>query len=71
MIDNIVWAAIPITAILTSHFQRQAKIKRDMLKEQLEVERLKQENFIAETEKLRLELKKMELDHTANHEKLL
>ena len=63
-------AAIPLTALLTNHFQKQTKIKRQMLKDQVELERLKQQNFIAETEKLKLELKKMELDYTHEQKKL-
>ncbi len=52
--------SIPIIAIVTSHFEKQAKLNREMLKDQIELEKLKQENFIMETEKLRLELDKME-----------
>ncbi|MBB6447718.1 hypothetical protein HNR53_004427 [Bacillus benzoevorans] len=51
--------AIPIIAILTSHFQKQSKIKRDMIKDEIELEKLKQQNYLMETEKLRLELERM------------
>ncbi len=51
--------SIPIVAIMTSHFQKQAVIKRDMLKDQLELEKIKQENYLIETEKMRLELEQM------------
>jgi uncharacterized Rossmann fold enzyme len=51
--------SIPIIAILTNHFQKQAKIKRDMLKDQIELEKLKHANHLIETEKMRLELEKM------------
>jgi hypothetical protein len=51
--------AIPIIAILTSHFQKQSKIKRDMIKDEIELEKLKQQNYLMETEKLRLELDRM------------
>ncbi|MGN1400441.1 MAG: hypothetical protein ACI4XL_02980 [Bacillus sp. (in: firmicutes)] len=60
----VLGASIPITALLTEHFQKQTKLKGQMLKDQLELERLKQANFISETEKLKLELKRMELEHT-------
>lgn len=52
---------IPITAILTTHFQKQAKIRANMLKDELELEKLKHENFLIETEKMKLELEKMKL----------
>ncbi|TCN24817.1 hypothetical protein [Mesobacillus foraminis] len=51
--------SIPIVAIMTSHFQKQAVIKRDMLKDQLELEKIKQENYLIETEKMKLELEQM------------
>ena len=51
--------SIPIIAIVTSHFQKQAKIKQDMLKDQLELEKLKHENYLIETEKMRLQLEQM------------
>lgn len=52
---------IPITAIVTNHFQEQAKIKQAMLKDQLELEKLKHENYLIETEKMRLQLEQMTL----------
>ncbi|MGM9922800.1 MAG: hypothetical protein ACI35R_00950 [Bacillus sp. (in: firmicutes)] len=55
--------SIPIIAVLTDHRQKQTRLKRDMLKDQVELERLKHENFMLETEKLRLELEKMDYDH--------
>lgn len=48
--------SIPITAIITTHFQKLAKLKQGRLKEELQLESLKHENFLLETEKLRLEL---------------
>ncbi|MEH6944925.1 hypothetical protein [Bacillus sp. JJ722] len=58
--------SIPIIAIVTNHFEKQAKINREVLKDQIKLEKLKQENFIMETEKLRLELEKMEQNNN-NH----
>ena len=60
----VLGTAIPITALLTTHFQKQTTLKGQLLKDQVELERLKQQNFIAETEKLKLELKKMELEYS-------
>ena len=52
---------IPITAIITGHFQKQSKIKANMLKDELELEKLKHINYLAETEKMKLELEKMRI----------
>ena len=54
--------AIPITAILTTHFQKVAKIQRDMLQDEIKLEQLKQENYLLETNKMKLELEKMRLE---------
>jgi len=53
---------IPIVAILTGFATKQTKIKAQMLKDQLELERLKQENYLIETEKMRLEIEKMKIE---------
>ncbi|WP_175989172.1 hypothetical protein [Bacillus sp. Marseille-Q1617] len=54
--------SIPIIAIFTDHMQKQSKIKQKMLEDQLKLEQLKHENFVIETEKMKLELKQMTLD---------
>jgi hypothetical protein len=56
LVTIIMVFSIPIVAILTSHFQKQTKLKRDMLKDELELEKLKHENYLLETEKMKLEL---------------
>ncbi|MDW0112789.1 hypothetical protein QT711_06295 [Sporosarcina saromensis] len=62
---------VPITAIITEHQRKMMKIKADMLKEELELERLKQQNFIMETEKLKLELEQMKLDYSSGKNDLI
>ncbi len=52
--------SIPLVAIVTSHYQRVAKIKHSMIKDEIELERLKHENYLLETEKMKLELMKLE-----------
>lgn len=54
--------SIPIIAILTDHFGKQNKIKQQMIQDQLELEKLKHQNYLIETEKMRLELEKMRLE---------
>lgn len=54
--------SIPIIAILTSHFQKQSKIRFKIVQQELELEKLKHQNFLMETERMKLELEKMKLD---------
>ena len=54
--------SVPIIAMITSHFEKQTKLKSQIIKDQLELEKMKHENFLLETEKLKLELQKMEQD---------
>ncbi|MGE6377875.1 hypothetical protein [Peribacillus muralis] len=63
--------SIPIIAIITSHFQKQTQMKQSMLKDQLELEKLKHENFLLETEKMRLELDHMNLTQKKDEPRLL
>ncbi|MBE4909076.1 hypothetical protein IMZ08_13485 [Bacillus luteolus] len=63
--------SIPLVALVTEHFQKQAKVKRDMLKDELELEKLKHENYLIETQKLRLELEHMQNKETKNESRLL
>ncbi|MCA1053688.1 hypothetical protein LCM10_01720 [Rossellomorea aquimaris] len=51
--------SIPIIAILTDHFHKQSKVKQKMLEDELKLEQLKHENFVIETEKMKLELQHM------------
>jgi anionic cell wall polymer biosynthesis LytR-Cps2A-Psr (LCP) family protein len=63
--------SIPIIAILTSHFEKQSKNKHKMLQVELELEKLKHENFLMDTEKMRLELDQMKLDQKRDEPRLL
>ncbi|MEI2663004.1 hypothetical protein [Rossellomorea sp. LJF3] len=54
--------SIPILGIITDHFQKQSKLKQKMIEDELELEKLKHENFVIETQKMRLELEKMNLE---------
>lgn len=52
--------SIPIIAIVTDHFQKQSKIKHKMIQDELELEKLKHQNYLIETQKMRLELEQMQ-----------
>lgn len=53
---------VPITRIVTSHLEKMAKIKGNIVHDQIELENLKQQNFVIETEKMKLELEKMKIN---------
>lgn len=55
--------SIPLAGIITSHIEEQSKLKRAIVKDQLELEKLKHENFLLETDKLKLEVEKMEKEN--------
>jgi hypothetical protein len=62
MVMYIMIFSIPLVAIVTSHYQKIAKIKHNMIKDEIELERLKHENYLLETEKMKLELAQMKLE---------
>ena len=66
----LVMGAIAITAIITEHLQKQSKIKNKSIKEELELEKIKQENYLLETEKLRLELQHRISEESMQHKNL-
>ncbi|MGE7603410.1 hypothetical protein ACQKL5_13115 [Peribacillus sp. NPDC097675] len=63
--------SIPIIAIVSDHFQQQSKTKHNMLKDEIELEKLKHENYLLETEKLRLELDQMKVHSHEEESKIL
>lgn len=63
--------SIPLVAIVTSHYQKVAKIKHSMIKDEIELERLKHENFLLETEKMKIELNQMKLESPLEKTKVL
>jgi hypothetical protein len=67
----IVVMCVPVTAILTEHKRKVVKIQGELLRDEIELEKLRQENFIIETEKMKIELEKMRLDYTPNQNDIL
>ena len=51
--------SIPIIAIVTSHYRKQTKIKHEILRDEIELEKIKHENYIIETEKIKLKIEQM------------
>lgn len=65
LVGTVMVFSIPLAAIITNHFRKQTKLKGQFIQDQLQLEKLKNENYLLETEKLRLELEKMKhLEYT-------
>jgi hypothetical protein len=62
--------SIPIIAILTTHFQKQNKFKYKIIQGELELEKLKHQNYLIETERMRLELEHMKIEEPKDKIKL-
>lgn len=63
--------SIPLVAIITSHFQTQTKLKNKMIESEIELEKLKHENFVIETQKMRLQLEQLKLEDAKRGNDLL
>lgn len=63
--------SIPLLGILTSHFQTQTKLKNKMIESEIELEKLKHENFVIETQKMRLQLEQLKLEDAKRGNDLL
>ena len=48
--------SIPLTAIWTTHLRKSQKVKLIIVKDENELEKLKYNNFLLETEKMRMDL---------------
>ncbi|MBD1382942.1 hypothetical protein [Metabacillus arenae] len=71
LIATIMIFSIPIIAIMTNHFQKQSKLKHKMIQDQLELEKLRHENFVIETQKMRLELEQKKLEDSKDQAKFM
>ncbi|MDF2859065.1 MAG: hypothetical protein K0Q87_4916 [Neobacillus sp.] len=67
----IMGISIPIIAIISGHFQKQSKIKHKIVQDEIELEKLKHQNYLIETEKMRLELERMKLDEPKDKIRLI
>lgn len=67
----LVIMSVPITAIVTTHQRKMARIKQEAIEQEIELEKLKQQNYIAETEMLRLELEQKKISFQEDFHKTL
>lgn len=63
--------SVPIIAIITDHQRRIVKIKGEFMRGEIELEKLKQQNFIMETEKMKIELEQIKLDYTSGKNEII
>lgn len=63
--------SIPLVAIITTHLRKQTSAKQRLIESQVELEKLKHENYIVETQKMRVELEQMRLNDAKERESLL
>ena len=56
IIAIVIGGSISITAIITAHMRSKERIKLQLMKEEIELERIRLKGYEQETEKLRLEL---------------
>lgn len=71
LISVIMVFSIPLTALILGQVRGTQKLKAKMLKDELELEKVKSENFIAETEKMRLELNQTQLKYANSEDSIL
>lgn len=62
---------VPIVAIITEHKQKVVKIQHQILQEEIELEKIKQKNFIIETEKMKMELEQKKLEYSSDLNQLI
>lgn len=71
LISVIMVFSIPLTAIILKHVRGNQKLQATMMKDEIELEKLKLESFIAETENMRLQLEKMKFEYTKTEDPVL
>lgn len=63
--------SVAVVSTITEHKQKIAKIRHGMLQDEIELEKIKQENFIIETEKLKVELEQKKLEFSSGSDQLI
>lgn len=63
--------SIPLSAIFLTHFRGKQKLSATMLKDEIELEKLKHQTYLVETDKMRLELEKMKIDYAKTEDPVL
>lgn len=56
LISVVMVFSIPLSAIWTTHLRKSQNIRAELIKDEIELEKLKYDNFLLETEKMRVEL---------------
>ena len=71
LVAVIVIFSVSIIAVLKDHSQKKAKMKLQAVEKELELEKLKRENYLIETEKMKYELEKMKAENAIDDEQWL
>lgn len=70
----LIIGVIAVVSIITEHLQSQSKLKVEAMREEFELEKIKQGNYLLENEKMRLELEQakqqLSLDYRQTETKL-
>lgn len=56
LVSVVMVFSIPLLAIWTTHLRKSQKVKLIIVKDEIELEKLKYDNFLLETEKMRIDL---------------
>ncbi|MCZ8534391.1 hypothetical protein SAMN04487786_3135 [Paenisporosarcina quisquiliarum] len=63
--------SIPLTAIWTTHLRKSQKVKSSIIKDEIELEKLKYNNFLLETEKMRIDLQQKQANLLGSSDPLI
>ena len=63
--------SIPLTAIWTTHLRKSQKVKSSIIKDEIELEKLKYNNFLLETEKMRIDLQQKQTNLLGSSDPLI
>lgn len=62
LVGTVMVFSIPLTAIWTTHLRKSQKVKAQIVKDEIELEKIKYNNFLIETEKMRLDLQQKQAE---------
>ncbi|ANU21227.1 hypothetical protein BBI15_14045 [Planococcus plakortidis] len=71
LVTVIMVFSIPLVGIWTDYLTSKRKMHQRALETEVELEKLKHDNYVIETQKMRLELEQMKLDDALNNQPLI
>jgi len=67
LVIGLLVVGLPVLGIITDHLNKQSQLKLEILKQEIELENLKNEGYLVETEKLRLEIEQTRQQLAVDH----